>query len=334
VYGALHHALTDAGAKTADVVSESAFVRDAAMDLDGPRAYAFETGHYRAAVTKIGQSPLAAHAHIEVSMQAVVGNTAADVVRADDACGLRLRIGPQTRLYAAGLGVSTGDASAQTSAAFASANGLLQAAGMTFTNVARTWLHLPDIDRDYAALNVSRRQFFAQHGITSAPASTGIGGTLPSESCRLGLGFYAVSGDARRTIMTSPTLNEAPQYGADFVRGLRLDEGNRTALMVSGTASIDEHGASVHLNNTAAQAERMLLNIRALLERQGAGFEHIVSAVSYIKHAEDAGDVQRAFAQAGFEGFPNALVVADVCRPELKCETEVLALLPPVTNDA
>ena len=167
---------------------------------------------------------------------------------------------------------------------------------------------------------------------TSAPASTGIGGALPEPGCRLGLGFYATSTDARRTVMTSPTLNEAPQYGADFVRGLRLDENNRTALLVSGTASIDEHGASVHMDDAAAQAERMLLNIRALLARQGAGFEHIVSAITYVKDVEDAGAVQRAFSRAGFEGFPNALVVADVCRPELKCETEVLALLPTATR--
>jgi hypothetical protein len=31
--------------------------------------------------------------------------------------------------------------------------------------------------------------------------------------------------------------------------------------------------------------------------------------------------------EAGFEGFPNALVVAPVCRPEFLCETEALAVL-------
>jgi hypothetical protein len=32
--------------------------------------------------------------------------------------------------------------------------------------------------------------------------------------------------------------------------------------------------------------------------------------------------------EAGFQGFPNALVAAQVCRPELLCEIEAVAILP------
>jgi hypothetical protein len=31
---------------------------------------------------------------------------------------------------------------------------------------------------------------------------------------------------------------------------------------------------------------------------------------------------------AGFAGFPHAMVEAPICRPELLCETEALAVLP------
>ena len=40
--------------------------------------------------------------------------------------------------------------------------------------------------------------------------------------------------------MTTPTLNEAPLYGSDFARGMKVVETNKVALHVSGTASIDE----------------------------------------------------------------------------------------------
>jgi enamine deaminase RidA (YjgF/YER057c/UK114 family) len=128
--------------------------------------------------------------------------------------------------------------------------------------------------------------------------------------------------------MTSPTLNEAGQYGADFVRGMKMVEVNRIALHVSGTASIDEHGRTAHTGDFEAQADRMLMNIAALLHGQDANFGDVVSAITYLKHPADAGRLRAKLRKAGFEGFPHALVEAPICRPDLLCETEALAVLP------
>jgi enamine deaminase RidA (YjgF/YER057c/UK114 family) len=126
--------------------------------------------------------------------------------------------------------------------------------------------------------------------------------------------------------MTSPTLNEAVQYGADFVRGMKVVEANKVALHVSGTASIDEHGRTAHVGDFEAQADRMLVNIAALLEGQGADFGDVVSAITYLKHPADAGRLREKIHAAGFKGFPHALVAAPICRPDLLCETEALAV--------
>jgi enamine deaminase RidA (YjgF/YER057c/UK114 family) len=128
--------------------------------------------------------------------------------------------------------------------------------------------------------------------------------------------------------MTSPTLNEAAQYGADFVRGMKMVETNKVALHVSGTASIDKHGRTVHIGDFDAQADRMLVNIAALLEGQGAKFSDVVSAITYLKHPADAGRLRDRLHAGGFEGFPHALVAAPICRSDLLCETEALAVLP------
>ena len=128
--------------------------------------------------------------------------------------------------------------------------------------------------------------------------------------------------------MTTPTLNEAPLYGADFARGMRIVETNKVALHVSGTASIDEAGRTAHPGDFEAQADRMLVNVAALLEGQGATFGDVVSAITYLKHPADAERLREKLHEAGFEGFPNVLVAAPVCRPELLCETEALAVLP------
>ena len=216
---------------------------------------------------------------------------------------------------------------------FVVAEDLLQQAGMEFADVVRTWIHLREIDRDYGDLNRARRVFFEARGIDPSPASTGIGGgPVPSEH-DLCLGIYAVKAGhpPMRSVMTSPTLNEAMSYGADFVRGMKMTETNKIALHVSGTASIDEAGRTAHVGDFEAQADRMLLNIAALLEEQGATFGDVVSSVTYLKHPANAARLREKLHDAGFEGFPNALVEAPVCRPDLLCEAEVLAILPRAT---
>ena len=117
------------------------------------------------------------------------------------------------------------------------------------------------------------------------------------------------------------------QYGADFVRGMKVVEANKVALHLSGTASIDEHGRTVHVGDFDAQADRMLVNIAALLEGQGATFGDVVSGITYLKHPADAGRLREKLRGAGFEGFPHAMVAAPICRPDLFCETEALAVV-------
>jgi enamine deaminase RidA (YjgF/YER057c/UK114 family) len=244
--------------------------------------------------------------------------------------GLRVHVGGEARLHAAGLYGRGGDAYEQTLTMFGVAEDLLQQAGMAFRDVVRTWIHLRDIDRDYADLNRARRAFFAARGIDPAPASTGIGGGPVPEAHDLCLGVYAVRAERplERTVMTAPTLNEAMSYGSDFARGMKMVEANKVALHVSGTASIDEAGRTVHPDDFEAQVDRMLVNVAALLDGEGATFGDVVSAITYLRRPADADRLREKLHEAGFEGFPNVLVAAPVCRPELLCETEALAVLP------
>jgi enamine deaminase RidA (YjgF/YER057c/UK114 family) len=107
-----------------------------------------------------------------------------------------------------------------------------------------------------------------------------------------------------------------------------MTEANHVTLHVSGTASIDEAGRTVHVGNFEAQADRMLHNIALLLAQQGASFENVMSGVTYLKNPSDAPALRSVCRKHGFDGFPCALVEATLCRPELLCETEAVALLP------
>ena len=164
---------------------------------------------------------------------------------------------------------------------FGAAERLLARCGMGFRDVVRTWIYLRDIDRDYDALNRARREFFQRHGIEPRPASTGVqGGPFPdAHDFSIRLEAVRSARPLAITPMSTPTLNEAWSYGADFSRGLRVADANKVALYISGTASIDEAGRTVHLGDVAAQVERMLHNIATLLAGQGATFADLVSGV-------------------------------------------------------
>jgi enamine deaminase RidA (YjgF/YER057c/UK114 family) len=231
--------------------------------------------------------------------------------------GRVVRLGDQTSLYTGNIHGSGRDAFEEAYDMFRVAEGLLAEAGMSFGDVIRTWIHLRDIDRDYDALNRARREFFRHCGLQRRPASTGVQGTPPSEAHDFSLSLCAVRSPRPLdvTAMSTPSLNEAWSYGADFSRGLRVVEPNQVALYVSGTASIDEAGRTIHAGDFAAQADRMLHNIASLLAKQGAGFQDVVSGVTYLKNPADAPALRSIYRARGFDGFPCAVVEAPLCRP-------------------
>lgn len=349
IFAGIDACLAAEGAMWSDVRRETIFLASVARDLDAIRAA--RRAVVGASLTlsfEVEQPPLIEGKRLLVGMHVTVPKSRAEAparstVRIEGPCdcaecavtrAVRRSTGSGSRLDCAGVFGVGENALAQTRSAFERAEALLGQAGMSFDDVVRTWIHLREIDRDYDALNQGRRAFFSDRGIDPPPASTGIGGTPAAAAHDLSLGFEALRREGNRapSVMHASTLNEAPEYGADFVRGLRVDEENGTTLHVSGTASVDEAGRTAHVGDFDAQAKRMLVNVRTLLEGQGADFAHIVSAITYVKRRADTDRLRAALSAAGFEGFPHALVEAPVCRPELLCETEAIALLPSVPD--
>jgi enamine deaminase RidA (YjgF/YER057c/UK114 family) len=213
---------------------------------------------------------------------------------------------------------------------FARTAELLGRHGSDFSKVLRTWCYLDDIDRDYAEFNASRNEFFRQQGVERLPASTGIRSGLRPSGSLCGIDLYALLNPHGATIevMHAPTLNEAAEYGASFSRGMKLVLPDKTVLFVSGTASVDERGATVHVNDTRRQISRMLLNVKELLAPHGATFADVVQVITYLKSRHDLNLFLQTWDEWGLTGLPNSLVEAGVCRPDLLCELEAIAILP------
>ena len=102
----------------------------------------------------------------------------------------------------------------------------------------------------------------------------------------------------------------------------------KTVLYISGTASVDEQGETVHLDDVERQVERMLLNVRELLRPHDSSFRDVVQVITYLKHAHYLPTFLDIWKKWGLDGLPNTFVEAGVCRPDLLCELEAIAILP------
>jgi len=138
----------------------------------------------------------------------------------------------------------------------------------------------------------------------------------------------------KRAITNHDVLNEAYAYAkpSSFSRGMRIDLNGLVILLISGTASIDEQGRSIHIGDFRAQMRRTLDNITGLLGSEGATWHDIVRTTCYLR------DIERDYAvfneertafmkEQGLDPLPASTgIQATLCRPDLLVEIEAIAM--------
>ncbi|HUY12673.1 MAG TPA: Rid family hydrolase [Terriglobia bacterium] len=139
---------------------------------------------------------------------------------------------------------------------------------------------------------------------------------------------------SKKAISAPQALNEAHDYKrpSSFSRGLRLDIKGVTILLISGTASVDENGRSVHEGDFQAQTWRTYQNITALLESEGASWKDIVRMTCYLRDIERDYAVfneirTQFFKEHGLDPLPASTgIQAILCRPDLLIGMEAMAI--------
>jgi len=136
-------------------------------------------------------------------------------------------------------------------------------------------------------------------------------------------------------IENKTVLNEAYDYGkkVSFVRGMRVELGDAVMLFISGTASVNEDGDSIHPGDVKAQTRRTFTNIKALLESEGADWHDIVRTTCYLadfRTYDEFNEVRNAFyEEEELDPLPaSTCIEARICRPELLVEIEAIAMIP------
>jgi 2-iminobutanoate/2-iminopropanoate deaminase len=138
----------------------------------------------------------------------------------------------------------------------------------------------------------------------------------------------------KRAITNLGVLNEAYDYAkpSSFSRGMRIDLNGVVILLISGTASIDDKGETVHVGDFRAQMRRTYQNITALLAAEGATWHDIVRTTCYLRdidrdYVEFNEERTAFFKQQGLDPLPASTgIEAKLCRPELLVEMEAIAM--------
>jgi len=145
----------------------------------------------------------------------------------------------------------------------------------------------------------------------------------------------------KKAITELSVLNEAYHYDkpSSFSRGLRIDLDNLVILLISGTASIDEQGQTVHVGDFDAQLRRTYHNITGLLSAEGATWKDVVRTTCYLR------DIERDYAafnegrtaffrEQDLDPLPASTgIQAILCRPELLVEIEAIAMFVPKAKE-
>lgn len=204
-------------------------------------------------------------------------------------------------------------------------------------NCIRTWFFVQNVDVNYQGMVKGRNEVFSRKGLTPQThfiASTGIGGRVADPHCKVIMDCYAVKGlqpGQIRYLYASTHLNPTYEYGVSFERGTSVDYADRRQVFISGTASINNKGEIVHPGQIHLQADRMLDNVRALLNEAECEFEDIQCMIIYLRDIADYATVSRIF-QDRFPSLPRIILLAPVCRPGWLIEMECIACKSIINN--
>ena len=140
----------------------------------------------------------------------------------------------------------------------------------------------------------------------------------------------------KKAIHAPEVLNEAYTYKrpSSFSRGLRLDFGGYTVLLISGTASVNEEGKAEHIGDFRAQTWRTYRNITNLLKAENMTWHDVVRTTNYLRDIErdykEFNEIRTSFfTWLGLNPLPASTgIQARLCWETLLVEIEAIAISP------
>ncbi|HEX2927469.1 MAG TPA: Rid family hydrolase [Ruminiclostridium sp.] len=205
-------------------------------------------------------------------------------------------------------------------------------------SIVRTWIYLDNIYENYSNFNSARREFFANNNVDYSgksnvlPASTCIGGRS-SQSSTAVIDFFCIgkNGDCPKIDrMYNRFQNEAEgkeyRFAPTFARAKSIEYENYCEVQISGTASINESGDTVFVDDPYNQIKKTFLNVKALLEQKDMDFGDVCVSTCFFKKKEYYFIFKEVLNELKICEPFSTLVISDVCRSDLLFEFDGIAL--------
>lgn len=268
-----------------------------------------------------------------VQVHAVICETAPDVISLDgEPCGRIFAIPNRKYITLSAIcGENSDSPAAQSKTMLLKAEAALKQHGGDLLSVPRTWMWLGDVLSWYDDFNDVRNKIFTDRGILgkngrqTMPASTGIGlGPDNGCSCSMDLAAVIEPENATEYIQVTGKQQCAFEYGSAFSRAAKVSTPAAETVFISGTASIDESGATTNLDDNAAQVKATIENVQVILRDMNCGDEDVVQMMAYCKTQEVQAIVNELKDSLP---YPWMIMICDVCRDDLLFEIEATAII-------
>jgi enamine deaminase RidA (YjgF/YER057c/UK114 family) len=203
--------------------------------------------------------------------------------------------------------------------------------GFEFRDIARTWFYLDHILTWYDDFNKARTAYYNGHKfrLGSLPASTGISASNPWKSA-LSLAAWAIrpldeKNEVAREIV-SPMQCPAACYGSSFSRAIEFSLAGGRRISVSGTASIEPGGKTVHNDDIDRQINLSLDVVAAILRSRGMSLEDASRITAYFKKTEYRHVFNQWRQKHNLPLLATLPLHCDICRDDLLFEIELDAV--------
>ncbi len=122
--------------------------------------------------------------------------------------------------------------------------------------------------------------------------------------------------------------------GSSFSRATHFELCGSKILLISGTASVNDHGKPEHIGDFKAQLWRTYRNVTTILETEGMSWHDVVRTTNYLRDIErdyeDFNKIRTTFFEwLGLDPLPASTgIQARLCWETLLVEIETMAICP------
>ena len=330
--------LESAGASLDDLVKTTIFLADLADFTKVNDAYAKYFHHAPPARATVQMAALPRGARIEIEGIAVIasgpaGTAARSPIQSPQAPkaigpysqaiavpgGSLLFVSGQIPIDPASGQLVQGDIVAQTERVMENLKAVLGAGGASFDDVVKAGIFVADL-ADFAKVNETYGKHFPQ----APPARATVQVAALPRSARIEIELVALRRRARSSAASLEAVEsaQAPKAIGPYSQAIAVNAGS--LLFASGQIPIDPANGQLVQGDIVAQAERVMENLKAVLEAGGAGFDKVVKTTIYLADLADFAKVNETYARY-FQKAPPARATVQVAalprsaRVEIEC---------------